>query len=306
MNVLIVETSRINGATTIAHVRNSIILQKELSIFFDCDITDISQDQNLLKQWDIIIFSYASGFADFTKIERLLDNQKNCKIGWITNEFELFANDFVKKNMTFMITNFVESAIKKAHRHDDLLVTNLNTLIMKTPNAEQIKKYGACYYGTFRKYRAKYFNKYLKEEIILSTSAKNIRDYLDCGASCKWTPPFSWEEKNETLNLFECGIYIEDTKTHDNFNFMANRFFESLYCNAPLFFDVSCINTIKKDSYNIDDYFLVDNVNDLLYKAKNMDKIKRIDYLKKNTEIALSERKKCIKEIADFLNRLVI
>jgi hypothetical protein len=241
--------------------------------------------------------------ADFGKIEQLVNNQKSACIGWITNEFELFANDFVKKNMTFMINNFDRAAIKKAHRHDRLLTVNLNTLIAKTRNPITAKKYGLCYYGTYRKYRQKYFQKYFKEDLILSTSKKNWKTFVDIGADCGVTEKFSWEDQRETLNLFGGSLYIEDTKTHENFNYLANRFFEGLYCNTPLFFDRSCQNTIKKDVYEIDDWFLVDSYEEIIEKMKNPESEIIENFLATNTVIALKEKEKCLKEINVFLNQ---
>ena len=128
----------------------------------ECSIVDFHSDIDSSIQYDIILYSSASIYNDHVKFNELMDNQKNCKIGWITNEFELFTNDFVKKRMTFMITNFEESGIKKAHRHDQLLMVNLNTLIAKERNPLYEKKYKVCYYGTWRKYRQAYFKKYFK------------------------------------------------------------------------------------------------------------------------------------------------
>lgn len=302
--ILIVETAKISTSTSIAHVRNAVKLQKYLSLYSQCDIVDLSDTIDTTKQYDIILFSYATARADYSSIEKLVSNQKNVKIGWITNEFELFANDYVKKNMTFMITNFEESGIKKAHRHDQLLMTNLNTLIMRKRNKSVDKKYDVCYYGTYRKYRLDYFKKYFINDMILSTSKKNWKNFIDVDATCKVTDKLSWATEKETLNLFKGSLYIEDTKTHECFNYMANRFFEGLYCNVPLFFDVSCKNTIDKDIYEIDDYFIIDGYDDLMSKINNLDMDRVERYLSVNSEIALEEKRKTLESIRNFLLEL--
>lgn len=303
VKILIVETSTISKTTSIAHVRNAISLHQHLIDHFECELVDLTMDVDVSKQWDIILFSYASARADYSKIEVLINNQDNVKIGWITNEFELFANEYVKQKMTFMINNFDREGIKQAHRHDRLLTTNLNTLIMRTPNPKIEKKYDMCYYGTYRKYREGYFRKYFKENMILSASKKNWKNFIDVGidGSCNVTEKFSWEDGKETLNLFKASLYIEDTKTHTWFNHMANRFFEGLYCNTPLFFDVTCKNTIRKDVYEIDDYFIVDGYDELEDRIKNIDQDKVDHFLTVNSSIALEERTKTLDEILEFL-----
>jgi hypothetical protein len=237
---------------------------------------------------------------DYQKFERLMDNQKNCQIGWITNEFELFVNDFVKKRMTFMINNF-----DKADRHDQLLTTNLNTLIAKDRNPPHNKKYDICYYGTWRKYRVKYFQKYFDDRMVVSTSIKNAKKFMDVGTDFSITDKFSWESGRETLNLFKASLYIEDTKTHQWFNHMANRLFEGLFCNTPLFFDESCANTIKKDKYEIDDYFLVSGPADLYAKVDHLDMAKVETFLERNTQIALIDKQKTLSDIQLFLESLL-
>ena len=306
MKILLVETARLNQGTTIAHLRNSFEIARSLTHSgIECDLADIFGEFPD-KQYDIILFSYASGFADFTNVEAFLSTQERYRVGWITNEFELFANDFVKKRMDFMITNFDEAAIKKAHTHKDLLVTNLNALMYNGRNKEFVKKYDTCYYGTYRKYRIPYFQKYLQSDVILSTAKKNMKDFIDAGIDCDVTEPFDWTGGWETLNMFKASLYIEDTKTHQWFNHMANRFFEGLNCNCPCFFDKSCLNTIKRDIFPIDPYFIVDGVEELLQKSRNPDKEKVEIYLKVNGLLAEIEKTRCIMEIGRFLTQLNI
>ena len=259
LNVLIAETGNISPNSTIAHVRNSIELYNQLNRVdgISCDLFHITTVPESPVKYDIVLFSYASAGADFSRVEELLNHpyNKGCKVGWITNEFELFANGFVKDRMTFMITNFEEHGIKKAHRHDQLLTTNLNTLIYRGRNPVIDKKYDMVYYGTYRKYREAYFQKYFKGGMIFSTTKKNWKKFIDLDIDCQITDKLSWVDGRETLNLFKSSLYIEDTKTHNCFNYMANRFYEAVQCNTALFFDKSCINTINKDRYPVDDYF---------------------------------------------------
>tara|TARA_R100001244_G_scaffold59641_1_gene50101 strand:+ start:1664 stop:2614 length:951 start_codon:yes stop_codon:yes gene_type:complete len=302
--ILIVETGRLSKNSTIAHVRNSFMLRDILSGSFDVELVDLLTEFKDINQYDIILFSYAGMGCNFANIDRVINAQKSCRIGWITNEFELFANDYVKQKMDFIITNFEEHGIKKAHNYDDFLMVNLNTLIFDGVNEVSEKKYGCCYFGTYRKYREVYFQRYFKEDFILSTSKKNFKKFIDLDLDCKVTDKFNVIGGCETLNLFKSTLYIEDTKTHQCFNYMANRFYEALQCNTALFFDKSCINTINKDSYFIDDYFIIDSYHELMQKTNDLDMGKLIEHTHINAEIAKNERIAASNKLIDFFNGL--
>ena len=306
MRILIIETASISEATTIAHVRNSIEIKNYLKQRgHECYLIDVkSRIKDTKKQFDVIMFAAATFYFDFTRIEELINNQKNCRVGWITNEFELFANNFIKDHMTFIINNFDKAGIKKAHKYDDLLTTNLNTLMAQPRNPKVKKKYDLCYWGTYRKYRVDYFKKYFDENMLLSTSIKNIKKFQDIGVNCFVTDKLSWKKGEESLNLVKASLYIEDTKTHKWFNYMANRFFECLFCNTALFFDQSCINTIVKDVYWIDEYFIVGGPLELKQKINNLDEDLLEDFLITNTERALEQKQITLKEIERFLCQL--
>lgn len=307
LNILMVETGRVSENSTVAHIRNSIeitrILDSEESI--SCELTDLSDDFSSVNQYNLIIFNYAGMGCDFSKIEPLIDAQIDCRIGWITNEFELFANDFVKKRMDFMITNFEPHGVKKAHKYKDYLMTNLNTLIFSGVNPYIDKKYDVCYYGTYRKYREVYFKKYFVDDFILSTTKKNFKKFMDLGLDCNITDKFHVKPREETLNLFKATLYLEDTKTHKCFNHMANRFYEALQCNTALFFDRSCINTISLDNYIIDEYFIVDSSEELISKVNSLDINKLIEHTHTNAVIAEADKKKTEIEIIKFIKALV-
>lgn len=303
MKILIVETSPVSlNSDVTVHVRNSVEICKYLSINHECrlvskeeEITDVGE------QFDFIIFVSATFYFKHEKFSELMDNQKNCKIGWMANEYELFANDFLKTRMDFMITNFEEWGVKAAHKHDKYLMTNLNALQALPRNKLTDKEYDICYYGTYRKYREPYFKKYLVDDMILSTSGKNVKKFQILGCDCWLTDKFSWKPNDETLNHFKASLYIEDTKTHKLFNYMANRFFEGLFCNCAMFFDKSCINTINRDIYKIPNCFIVDSYSELTDKIKTIDIQQVDDFLNVNTQKALEDKDQCFNEIEQFL-----
>ena len=304
MRVLLVETSPLGKNTDITvHVRNSVILSDYLSINHSCRLVcDDAGIPDLYEQFDFIIFISATFYFKHDRFLELIHNQKSCKIGWITNEFELFQQDFLKQHGTdFIIANFEEHGLKKAHKYNKFLMTNLNALQAKVRNPKTIKEYNTCYYGTFRKYREVYFKKYFIDDMILSTSGKNVKKFQILGCDCLLTDKFSWKDGEETLNQFKSTLYIEDTKTHTLFNHLANRWLESLFCNTACFFDKSCENSIKRDVFKIDPYFIINSYAELIDKTSTLDDNILQKSLIDNTIIALEEKDKILKQVEEFL-----
>jgi hypothetical protein len=303
MKVLLVETSPLGINDVTVHVRNSMVLSNYLNSKYECRLVcDDTGIPNINEQFDFIIFISATFYFKHDRFLELIHNQKKCKIGWITNEFELFQQNFLKQHGTdFIIANFEEHGVKKAHKYSKFLLTNLNALQAKQRNDKINKVYNTCYYGTYRKYRDPYFKKYLINDMILSTSGKNIKKFQLLGCDCLLTDKFSWKTNEETLNLFHSTLYIEDTKTHSLFNHLANRWFESLFCNTACFFDKSCKNTIEKDVFYIDPFFIVDSYDEIIFKVKNMNHEILEFSLEENTMIALNEKIKTLIQIEQFL-----
>ena len=68
-----------------------------------------------------------------------------------------------------------------------------------------------------------------------------------------------------------------------------------------VFFDKSCINTIERSEYDIDDYFLIDSYDEIFDKIKKVDSKLAEHFLIINTQIALDEKDKTLKQIEEFL-----
>jgi len=304
MKILLVETSVINkNADVTVHIRNSFVLEQYLKKNHDCRLVSQEEDiTDIEEQFNYIIFISATFYFKHERFSQLIHNQKNCKLGWITNEYELFMQDFLKQHsVDFIIANFEEWGLKKAHKHDKFLMTNLNALMAKPRNECIQKEYDIVYYGTYRKYRDSYFKKYLIDDMVLSTSGKNVKKFQLLNCDCWLMDKMSWKAGEETLNSFKASLYIEDTKTHKLFNYMANRFFEALFCNCALFFDKSCTSTISKDAYKIPDYFIVDSYADLMGKIEYLNMEIVDDFISVNTDIALKEKAKTLRQVEDFL-----
>jgi hypothetical protein len=306
MKVCIIETAPIPVNPIDAHVRNAIELQRYLrNQGHNCDL--LGQNQNfIIKQYDIVIISYASLYFDFKKFEPLVEaNKDTAKFGWLTNEYNLSPNGCFKKYMTFVIANFEEKKWKKKW-YKDFLMVNLNTLFAKERNVKDRKPHEMVYYGTYRPDRIPYFKKYLQGNLILSTSEKNKVKYKTIGAKCKFAGKLNWASGKETLNQFKASLYIEDEVTHELYNHLANRFYEALYCNTAIFFDRSCKFTIEKSGYDIDEFFMVSSYEEMAKKIKD-DKFtqKTEEFLCKNTEKALEEKAATLDAVHNFLKGLL-
>lgn len=302
MKIAIIEVVDLAVNPIDAHVRNAIEIWHDLKargheVVFMANNLPVVEEK-----FDIIIFSYASMYFDFKKYENLIKINENTEYVWITNEYNLGMNSFMKKRVKHIIANFKNKAIASYNN----LVLNLNTILFRDVNELTLKKYDICYYGTHRPDRRKYFQKYLKEGFILSTSPKNHKFFKDMGCNPRFTGKFYWQPKKETLNQFKASLYIEDEYTHICFNHLANRFYEALTCNCALFFDESCKNTIAQSNCDIDEFFIVNSYEELMEKLKSKDFNKQKDnFINKNAELVKQERKDCFEKIEQFLSQIV-
>ena len=255
-----------------AHLRNSM----ELSKYLKCDLLLVESDflSALDTTYDILILSYGSGYAPFNLIAELFKRNKKAKKFWLTNEYNLVPITSIMKYEHSIIGNFEKQPYNKNVLNFHSL--NLNLLLSKPPNELNDKKYDCIYYGTFRVYRSKYFTEYLQNKIYLSTSSKNFKKFKHIGCNPKYINKLNWIEGKETLNLFKYQLYIEDDRTHENFNNLANRYYEAGFCNNVVFFDVNCRNTINKSelSYYKDqvENYIVKSYKDLQNKIKECNK----------------------------------
>lgn len=301
MKVAIIEVVAISPNPIDAHVRNAIEIYNHLrksghQISFMANNTP-----TINEKFDVVIFSYASFYFEFKKYEKFVEINKDSHYVWITNEYDLGMNSFMRKKVKHVIANFRNNSIDKFNN----LVVNLNTLLFNGVNEKQIEKFDVCYYGTHRVGREKYFKKYLKNEMILSTSPKNHKFFKDMGCTCRFTGKFHWQKGQETLNQFKASLYIEDEYTHDVFNHLANRFYEALTTKTAVFFDKSCLDTIKKSNCFVDSFFIVDSYDELIEKMRSNEfEDKKNEFIKINSELVISERIETLNRIEKFLENI--
>lgn len=283
--------------------RNAKELIKYLSQYFAIDFASRREDLKNIK-YDCVLFNYAAFYTDHSAFSQFLDFQgPECKIGWITNEYNLSPNSFFYKKINFVIANFDQEGCVVKVSPENFLKVNLNTLIYYRHVLVTEKKHTIIYYGTYRENRADYFKKYLHKPLLVSTSTKNQKKYKALGCTSDFTDKISWQRGRETLRMFKASLYIEDTETHTVYNHLANRFYEGLFCDCVLFFDKSCQGTIDKSGYRIDPYFIVNSKEEFIDKVGTMYAQKDLveDFLEQNNRIAAIEKETSLAAIRDFL-----
>lgn len=268
MKILIIDSHKSSESTIPQnlHWQNAKILADELKADLIWSYPNVND--NVKNGYDVIIFNHASPYA-FIDIKWLNANP-NAKLFYITNEYNLGEPMLLwlvaKAGRKYdVIANHSSNASKVVTKYtDNWNILNLNSLCFKQNQYTDTVRNGCIYYGSFRKDRSEYFKKYLTTDITLSTHSKNISKFRDCGSESEIIKRVDWS-KTGILN-YKYSLYIEDCKTHTNFNYLANRFYEALNYGVVPIFGEECINTIKMSGYNIPDSYIIKNTLDIKNK----------------------------------------
>lgn len=296
MKILIIESceKKINSDysnTSIVHVRNSLIISDILGADLITHETDIPKFID--NKYDYIICMYASPYMKWKKYIKILEKNMNAKLIWLVNDHDLEDNILLRQAILYQDRKYsvICNNPQEGYRHwilgknildkklKDFIcgwtTINLNVLIFTTEKRVLINdglfnyvKKGLVYYGTFRKYRTVDILKYNGLEYTISTSKKNQIKYLNSGIKSNLIGRLDWTKGKETLVNFKYSIYFEDLHTHTNYAYMANRYYECLMCGVLMFFDDTCIETIKKSNYKVPEYLIVSGKKDLEAKIK--------------------------------------
>jgi len=257
MKIALLSINNIDGVMSVSN-RNETLIAELIGADYIKNRSDIKAG------YDLVVVGYSSFRADIEGEKLFFKMNPNIKLCyWINTDYECnrptaiyySGLDYIEINNYDTFKN-----AKKCIGHKSL---NLNLLISRQSNELTEKKYDCIYYGRWRPDRSKYFKEYLQSEIYLSTSDKNFKKYKHTGCNPKWIKKLTWKERQETLNNFRYSLYIEDEYTHKVFNNLANRWYESGFCNNVVFFDVNCWNTIRKSEIahfedQIKDYIVTD------------------------------------------------
>jgi hypothetical protein len=310
--------------TSIVHCRNSLILQKELS----CDLIEGQYKLNeiLNNQYDVIICCYASPYAPNIPYREILHKNPDARLIWLVNDHDLEDNQLLRYAIVELDRKYdmICNNPRKGYRHwilgkkirdadknilgklnqyiPNWLTTNLNSLIMDRSCIfeSDTEKNGIIYYGTFRKWRSDHFTHHLQEGVTCSSSKKHWKKFEAIDCKCELINKLSWEKGKEDLRKYKYSLYIEDIHTHDNFAFLANRYYEALMCGVVVLFDHHCQNTINKSKYIIPEEFVIPKDSNIAEYSKTLDYSKMLEIQKQNIEIAFKDKENCIQEIKDF------
>ena len=311
--------------TSIVHCRNSLILQKAL----DCDLIEgqYKLDEILKNQYDVIICCYASPYAPNIPYREILHKNPNARLIWLVNDHDLEDNQLLRYAIIELGKKYhmICNNPRKGYRHwilgkkirdaeknilgtlnqyiTNWLTTNLNSLIMDRSCIfdSEVEKDGIIYYGTFRKWRSDHFTHHLQKGVTCSSSKKHWKKFEAIDCKCELINKLSWEKGKEDLRKYKYSLYIEDQHTHENFAFLANRYYEALMCDVVVLFDHHCRNTIKKSKYIIPEEFVIPKDSNIAEYSKTLDYNKMLETQKQNIEIAFQDKENCIQEIKDFI-----
>ena len=259
-------------------------------------------NEEIKSGYDRIIFNHAShySYVDYA----WLQGSPDAKLFHITNEYNLGEPRALwmglKSGRRYeVIANHQPEVSKIVQKYvDSWHFVNLNTLIFN-PILPNKQKSGCVYYGSFRKDREASFRKYLKGHVTVSTHLKNREKFQNIGVNGPFIDRINWSK--DGLMDFKTSLYIEDEVTHENYNCLANRFYECLNYNVLPLFDAACKNTILLSGYDVADYFIVNNESSLRELTENTP-VSYQCYLQRWKEKAAREKTNTLTNIASIVS----
>ncbi len=270
MTNLLINSAKITCSSITAHTRNAQILSDELGI----ELVSTAEEIKALNRcrYNSFIIVGAAFYPKTAEIEAWIRQGEVKNIIWINNEYQVSPNSeyarLIKDYPSVLISNVIEQG-NKCKGYDEFHHINLNALLFDCESRPIEKKYPLLYYGTYRPGRRLYLQRYFSEsDYYISSSSKNIRKFHQlCGINARFCDKLNWEQGRETLNLFCYSLYVEDEYTHENFNYLANRFYECLKCSVVQFFDENCRETVLQSGYSVAEKYFVKNKQDLEQKV---------------------------------------
>lgn len=270
MKILIINSHKgVNPSNTNLHFLNSKILAERLGA--DLIWSYPTVNDNIKTGYDVIIYVHASAYSFVDEL--WLEKNPDAELYYVTNEYNLGEPSplwrAAKAGRHYsVIANHSPEASKVVTKYTkNWSMTNLNSLILKdelqtekailrnslmnfAKNSDDSSG-SVLYWGSYRKGREKYYKKYLGSPyLVTSTHEKNRDKFFKLGIKPQFTG------RIDVLNgrvPQKYSLYIEDEHTHKHFNNLANRFYESLNLGMIPLFDESCIGTIEKSGYPIDE-----------------------------------------------------
>jgi hypothetical protein len=119
------------------------------------------------------------------------------------------------------------------------------------PISDRLYQEQLLYYGSFRKDRAKYFDRYFENPSVkITISAPNKKFEKYTSANIRHIDKISMSD----LPDYGLGLYIEDVKSHESNHSPANRFYEMLGAGLGIVFQPESAKQLAKAGFDVDDY----------------------------------------------------
>ncbi len=124
------------------------------------------------------------------------------------------------------------------------------------PHADRIFPKTLLYYGSHRKERVRYFDRYFKTPSVDTLISCPNKKFQENYHGLRIIHETKLEDVYGYLGECGLGLYLEDRRSHDEFHSPANRFYEMLSAGLPMVFQPESIRMMKKAGYDISDWIL--------------------------------------------------
>lgn len=260
-----------------AWVRICYFINKNIKNVYIADSDSNYKKLSKYKFKNIIIpYQTRTSYRDIIKFLKF-NNQSN--LYWLINEYNehfesknVFSSEFVNRGFNVISNTYYDS-----YKFKNELI-NLKNWHYINLNVSATRTYYNCfkdidyiYWGRYRDGRKEYFKRYLDtNKLLLSTSLhkskNNLEGFKELKLNCKFADKVKLSDNINLISRSLNTIYIEDKYTHNNYNSLSDRFYESVSLQCLPFFDINCMNTINESKYNIHKDLIVTNLDSLLEK----------------------------------------
>lgn len=216
--------------------------------------------------YDVIVLVHASAY-DY--VDRAwIEKSPNAKLFYVTNEYNLGEPRMLwpvaKAGRKYTVIANHQPEISKIVKKytNEWIVTNLNCLCYNPVKCDvTVPKPMPVYFGSYRKGRKESYQRYLgSNKTIISTHSSNKDKFSSLflyGDSTRYCDRINWNKNG--LSVFSHSIYLEDSVTHESYNYLANRFYEALNYNKPTLFADNCRATVEKSVYWVPEEFFIES-----------------------------------------------
>jgi hypothetical protein len=290
-----------SNSITVAY-RNMLEISRAFGADLYANKSDLSKARD---DYDVIVCGFGSMSTEKEKSTEFLLKNKKAALYWLVGEYEqsTFSPLFYCKKPYTIIKNFHHLMTDK--RAISQVYLPFNSLLFDVAAERRepsTATYGPVYYGRWRQGRSPYFLKYLQHGVYLSTSTKNMKQFMHLGCSPFFSKSFAWKKGREALRRFSASLYIEDVFTHTHYNGLANRWYEALNCYIPLAIDRQSLPTFQTHGTQVPEWWVVDSHQELIDFSISAasDRAKNIEAIEMYRRRAREEKKYVIESLSEL------